>query len=265
MIIIWGKKYVYTRLGNIADFCPLCREVRIFELKRVGLAGHIFYISLTDGDLVGHERRCTACGTELNARPEIYARPSTESRALRELIALTFPNLATHYAGRFALEKSIRNSLGKISTEDRLALLKEPFSLLSYKAEPQFRASLVHTQAILVFFAALILGGIGAAPLSLALAPLAVELPEYEKLIWVAVLLVAAVTAWISSFCFRKRLLRKEMLPPLLSALHPLKPTLDELAMVLKDLKALGLKVGSRIKPEWVMAALRSYVPPKVA
>jgi hypothetical protein len=263
VIVFWGKKYVDTRLGYVADFCPLCREVRAFELKRVGLAGHIFYISLTDGDLVGHERKCTVCGTELSARPEIYARPSREPRALRELIAQTFPNLATHYAGRFALEKAIRDPFAKIPQDDRLALLKEPFSLLSYKAEAQFRASLISTQATLVFFAALISGGIASAPLAVALAPLAVDLPEYEHLIWVAVLIAASIIAWISSFWFRKRLLRKEILPPLLSALRPLRPTLDELVIVLKDLKALGLQVGSKIEPQWVMAELQSYVPPK--
>lgn len=197
-MIIWGKKYVHTRLGYVADFCPLCREVRAFELKRVGLAGHIYYISLSDGDLVGHERRCSVCGIQLSAKPELYARPSKKSRTLRELIALTFPNIATHYAGRFALEKAIRDSFAKIPRDDRLALLKEPFSLLSYKAEPQFRASLIHTQAILVFFAALILGGIAAAPLAVVLAPLASVLPEYEQLIWVTVLIVAAAIAWVS-------------------------------------------------------------------
>src|SRR5258706_9118781 len=44
MFIIWGKKRVTKSLGYVADFCPLCRDVRTFELVRVGLAGHIYYL-----------------------------------------------------------------------------------------------------------------------------------------------------------------------------------------------------------------------------
>ena len=173
-MFIWGKKYVYKRLGYVADFCPLCREVRAFELKRVGLAGHIYYITLTEGDLVGHERRCASCDTDFNAKPEIYARPSGESRPVRELIPLTFPNLATYYAARLAVEKALRDPFAKISQQDRMALIKEPFSLLSPKAEERFRASLIDGQAIAVFFAALFVGGMVATGL-------VAVLPQYEQ------------------------------------------------------------------------------------
>ena len=258
-MFIWGKKYVYKRLGYVADFCPLCREVRAFELKRVGLAGHIYYISLTEGELAGHEMRCTGCDTEYNAKPEIYARPSKELRTLRELIPLTFPNLATHHAGRLALEKAIRDPFAKVSQQDRMALIREPFNLLSPKAEARYRASLVDHGSIAAFFAALIPGSLAAAGL-VAILP-----PDLEPAIWVGLLIASTVVAWIWSLYSRSRFIDKGILPPLIRALHPLKPTIGEITAVLKDMKALGLRIGNKLKPERVMAGLKSYVPAKTA
>jgi hypothetical protein len=257
-MIIWGKKYVYSRLGYIADFCHLCREVRAFELTRVGLAGHFYYISLTQGDLVGHERKCTTCGTEFNCKPEIYARPSKEQLPLRELIRLTFPNLAAYHAARFALEKAIRDPFRKISAADRLALIKEPFNLLSTKAEAHFRASFFDHQSIAAFMLALMVGGF-------VVAGLLAFLPDYEAAFMVGDLMVACVAAWAWSFWTRRKFVRRAIVAPLASALHPLKPTHDEIAGVLKDMKALGLRIGSRVKTDAVMAALQTYVPAKAA
>lgn len=257
-MIIWGKKYVYSRLGYVADFCHICREVRAFELTRIGLAGHVYYISLSQGDLVGHERKCATCGTEFNCKPEIYARPSKELLAVRELIRITFPNLATYHAERFALEKAIRDPFHKISAGDRLALIKEPFALLSHKAEAHFRASFFDNQSIAAFLAALLIGAFVAIGLVQIL-------PDFDVVIFVSVLIVACVSAWAWSFRTRKKFVHREIIAPLALSLHQLKPTRDEIAGVLKDMKALGLMIGSRVKTDMVMAALQSFVPAKAA
>ena len=38
MFIVWGTKRTERKQGLVADFCPICREVRAFQLIRVGLA-----------------------------------------------------------------------------------------------------------------------------------------------------------------------------------------------------------------------------------
>jgi len=35
MFIVWGKKRVERKQGMVADFCPICREVRAFTLIRL--------------------------------------------------------------------------------------------------------------------------------------------------------------------------------------------------------------------------------------
>lgn len=257
-MIHWGTKHVYRRLGYVADFCPLCRGVRAFELIRVGLAGHIYYISLTQGELVGHRARCTSCGTEFVTAPEVYARPSTQAGALPELIKLTFPNLARHYASRLALEKAIRDPFAKISQADRQWLLREPFKLLSFKAEERFRSSRINRESIAVFLTALFVGAAAASGLVSVL-------PQFEEAIWITLAIAAAVATWLQSHWSRSKFVRHDVLGPLLSALHPLKPTREEVAGILGDMKALGLRIGSRITADMVMEGLRSYVPAKVA
>jgi hypothetical protein len=232
--------------------------VRAFELTRVGLAGHFYYISLTQGDLVGHERKCLTCATEYSCKPEIYLRPSKVLIPLRELVKFTFPGIATYHAARFAIEKAIRDPFQKISAADRLALLREPFSLLSNKAEAHFRASYFDHQSIAAFFIAVIIGGFPAAGL-VAL------LPDFEAAILIGDLIVACVAAWAWGFWTRKKFVRREIIAPLASALQPLKPTRDEIAGVLKDMKALGLRIGKRIKPDMVMVALQAHVAAQAA
>lgn len=209
-MIVWGKKFVYRKLGYVVDFCRLCREVRTFELKRVGLAGQIY-----------------------------------------------FSDLASYHAERLALEKAIRDPFAKISQENRQALLREPFKLLARMAEERFQGSRIDGESIAFFLATLFVGGaVGAGLVSV--------LPKYEIEIWMSVLFAAAVATWILSVWSSRRFIHRRILPPLLSALHPLKPTREEITAVLKDVNGLGLRIGSQVKAETVMIGLKTYVSSKV-
>ena len=77
-------------------------------------------------------------------------------------------------------------------------------------------------------------------------------------MLWAGVLVVAAIVAWIFSLWWRHRWMRKEIVPRLARALRLMKPTDAEVAAALADMKALGLRIGSRLKPEAVMAALKA-------
>ena len=58
MLFIWGKKRVERNIGKVADFCPICREVRMFQLIRVGVADHIYYVSFGEGYHTLQRMRC---------------------------------------------------------------------------------------------------------------------------------------------------------------------------------------------------------------
>src|SRR6266542_4248609 len=101
MFIVWGTKRVERKQGNIADLCPICREIRSFQLVRVGLASHVYYISFGEGKLAGYIIRCDACGVILDVDPTRYG--STAKDARSDVVALvrdTFPNLREVCADR---------------------------------------------------------------------------------------------------------------------------------------------------------------------
>jgi hypothetical protein len=146
-VIIWGKKTVKSHLGYAADFCPICACPRPFAITRVGLAGHLYYISVGDGDLVGYERACMLCTTALNADPAHYAEIAKQPASIRALAKQTFPNLAHAYQTRLTQEQAIRLDPTMIPAAERQALILEPFMLLTVKVSTRFANSAFSSNA----------------------------------------------------------------------------------------------------------------------
>jgi hypothetical protein len=132
MFIVWGTKRVERKQGFVADFCPVCRTIRPFQLTRVNMVGHVYYISFGQGDLDGYFIECADCGLQLNVDPAQYA--GTEQRRVTDTEALvnrTFPKLRAVHAERLQLEEQLRKSPTTLSPEQRAELLMEPFGLLN--------------------------------------------------------------------------------------------------------------------------------------
>jgi hypothetical protein len=146
-VIIWGKKIVRSHLGYAADFCPICACPRPFALTRVGSAGHVYYITADEGDLVGYERACMVCTTALHADPANYAEIAKQPANIRALAQQTFPNLAHAYQTRLAQERAIRLDSTMLPAAERQALILEPFTLLTVKVSNQFANSAFSSNA----------------------------------------------------------------------------------------------------------------------
>jgi hypothetical protein len=248
-MIIWGTKRVISSLGFVADFCPLCREVRTFEVKRIGMAGHLYYLSFGSGTLAGYVRTCRTCGTDLNATPDQYAKLSRERLEPRELQPITFPNLEEVHRGRLALEKSLKSPLTKLNAADRVALIKEPFILLSPRVEERFASLHFDWPTGLTLLVAVV--GLIFIP-----AMLSAALPDYAAELVMACIAAAVVAVGVQMFLSSERFMRKQLLPVLVPALQPLKPTPQELESVLKDMKSLGRRIGSKLKLRTLLAGL---------
>lgn len=249
-MIIWGTKRVVRSLGFVADFCPICRDVRTFEVERIGMAGHVYYLSFGSGTLAGYVRTCRTCGTGFNATPDIYARLSREMLPPAELQPATFPNLNEVHGPRLALEKSLRNPLATLAPADRSALLKEPFILLSPKVEERFASLHFDGPTGLTLFVAVV-------ALIFIPAMLAEAVPSYASELVMACIAAAVVAVGVQMFLSSERFMRKKLLPVLVPALKPLKPTPEELESVLRDMKSLGRRIGSKLKLQTLLAALR--------
>jgi len=251
MFIVWGRKAVFRRLGYVADFCPMCRDARPFELRRVGVAGHIYYVSLGEGQFVGNQRVCQDCKTAFNANPAHYASVSKALTPLEELARQTFPKLREAYQAVFSLEDRIRNSPTSLSPEERRSAIRNPLLFLSPKVEKRFESTHIDRQTGLAFLATILalFGGIFLVGL---VAPSATDSAALT-----IVSLGALYIVW-SALGSGRRYLRSEIVPVLVRTLRPIQPTEAEVRAALEEVRAAGHRIGAKLKAGEVMAAFAS-------
>ena len=249
MFIFWGKKVVFRKLGYVADFCPMCRVARAFELQRVGVVGHVYYISFCEGALAGYQNKCLECDTALEARPTAYAAISDELGSVAALTAKTFPTLLQTYQAVMALDERARTAPASLSSEGRHALIRTPMLLLSAKVEKHNATTHLDREvgyAVLVWIGVLL----AAPPLYRLVAGDALELGE----LWILGIGLVGVVWQIAAE--RGRFMRRKIVPALARSLKPLAPTEAEVRAVLTELSRLRHKIGTKLKADTLMAAL---------
>lgn len=98
VVIVWGTKIKRKPLGWVADWCPICRRVQPHRLVRVGAAGHLYYLSIGKGKLVGHEVECAECHVVLDADREAFDAVAPEpGEDVERLERETYTRLRDHY------------------------------------------------------------------------------------------------------------------------------------------------------------------------
>ncbi len=241
MFIVWGKKHVYRKVGYVADFCPMCRSIKGFLVRRVGLAGHIYYVSAGEGELVGYQRTCEDCKTTFNADSSKYASFSKKATSLDDLQHQTYPTLTTVIAERLALEEKVKNTPTLLSASERQDLVYAPFALLSPKVEKQYASIQVDKETgfsmlgVIVFFMVI---------------PEFVQktFPRYAEeslLIFVALSIVFLGWQFMTA---GRRFMRRQIIPVLAKALRPLHPTETEIRSILDGMKQQKHKMGAKLK-----------------
>ena len=256
MLIIWGKKKVETPLGRVADFCPICRDIRAFEVFRAGMAGHIYGMKLSDGKLLGHVKQCKCCGLRLGADPKHYERfEDISTTDLDVLIIRTFPAVRKQFAERLALEEQVRRKSGPLPPEIRQQFLLEPFILYNGVVETWFAGNVpLDAPSGLGCLGTIVVSGV------LFFLAGAVESEVFRDRLFLALLAVFAIgTVWtLVQFYLRPHhRVRRKILPFLALALKPLEPTRDELADCLAKCVRLRMKIGQAIKPEQILAEMQ--------
>lgn len=255
MFIVWGKKAVYRKLGYVADFCTICRRARPFLVRRIGMAGHVYYISAGEGELVGYDRTCQSCATSYPADPARYRSMAKKLAPLPELVAQTFPDFQAAWADRLALEEQVRSSPMLVPAEQRKSLLLESFLALSPKVERRFASTHLDKE---VGFA--VLGTIG---LLVALPALtrAVAPDHAEEAVLLAMAVGIALVIWQIAVSGR-RFMRRDVVPALVKSVSPLRPRKEEIAGILAELKSHGHKMGAKLKLTDLLEGLGSTPRP---
>jgi hypothetical protein len=258
MFIVWGKKRVERNQGSVADFCPICRELRAFQLIRIGMATHIYYVSAGEGKLAGHIIRCKECGVELGVKPERYTTTRKDRDVdLEGLIRDTFPRVREAYAERLELETRIKRSRSALTGEQYQQFLIEPFALLNPLIERRFANSTqMDKQSGLGCLATVVIGG------GLFFGSIAIRGPAQDRILLCAAILagIGTIYTFVQMHLGPKRFFRARVLPFLVKALKPLQPKREDLAGCLERCRTLGLKIGKVAKLDEVWPVLERRI-----
>jgi hypothetical protein len=249
-MIVWGTKTVFRKLGYVADFCPICRAITALRVRRVGSAGHIYFVPFGQGELRGFEFTCEGCRHVSNRPPEQSFQPCSHYHSIDQLVAESNPTLEEDCGERLRLEKQILADPTGIPAEVRKELIREPFLRVSPMVEERFSsAGKVDARtglALLAAFGGVVLAGI----LATDLAPNRVDV-----IVTAAALVGITIVAWAALGAGRRYFYRS-VLPLLKCSLQPLRPSTEEVASTLNELRRQGHKIGSRLKPDWLNTAL---------
>lgn len=106
------------RVGWVADFCPICHVVEVFEVHRHGnTIGHHGF-ALGKGWLFRFEVTCTGCGWTRVVDPDAYREILREPQGtVLQILAATNPDLPRREARALDLARALRR--GPLEPEER--------------------------------------------------------------------------------------------------------------------------------------------------
>lgn len=246
MFIVHGTKRKVRRLGWVADFCPICRRPQQFELSRVGLASHLYFISFGEGKLVGYARRCDSCHITLNADDTRYATISKQRATdFADLAARTMPDMPEKLGERLLLEKRIAEQPHSLDPRARAEVIAEPFHIADTLLEAREARSTemdrpagIGCLGTILIFAGMVLG--------------AIYIPKRMENTFFGVmgvaLVIGAIYTFVQTNLAPRRYLNSKIIPLLAKALRPLRPTRDEITETLARCKQSGRIIARRVK-----------------
>jgi hypothetical protein len=249
MFIIWGKKAVFRKLGYVAEYCPQCKDERVFTLQRVGIAGHVYYISSGEGELRGYQGICQTCANAYHAEPSHYLAISKKNLPLQALKQATSPHLDAVMHERMEFEKRVKNNPYSLSKQDRLQLIRNAFNLLSPKVDKHFSSTHIDIEIGLSIVGAIALLYAGPGLLRTVF-------PEHEGAVFIFFLVAGFLLIAWQVIAAGHRYMRRTILPLLAHQLAHVRPTADEIQATTSSLAQLRQKIGAKTKAHELMAAI---------
>lgn len=240
MFIVWGKSIKRRKQGFVADYCAVCRDLRTFQVDRIGSASHVYYISFGQGELVGYERVCGVCSTPVEADPHRYPDMAKTSRPATDLLSETFPNYYSVYREVIERDKKLRDTPSLLTPEERRTRMREPFMLVAPIAQQKLARTQVDWRVLLAILSFVPIFSVAGAIAGL------LKRPDHEPS---ESLIIAGLITWLAYIVYEvamssRRYLLKHAVPPLAASLLPFKPTVTEVAAIVDEFKRAKLKLG---------------------
>jgi hypothetical protein len=250
----WEAVRDERKLGYVAEFCPVCREIRACRLFRVG--EKFSAEPLNGAPRIANVVRCQHCPFTTPVDALTYASMAkTPSSDIEQLIQQTNPQIRTKLAGSLALAESLKQPDAQVSSGLRQSLLLEPFQHLAGPLEVMFRRNkkldrpTISSGLVTIVLTFLLVGGCTAFSHG----------PRDDDKWFLAVALAAVIGGLftlVQHALGAKRRVRTEFIPALANALRPLKPTREELATCVSTVRADGWRLGKEVQPDQLWSAV---------
>lgn len=259
---LWKETIVQRKdLGFHADFCPICREIRLFRRMEVSMVHQALSRPTGPATFLGHSILCESCHVEsLSNHDQVQVPAST-----REVATATLRPIAEKAQADRIRQERLRVE-GRLTAEDRMSLIREPFESLEYLAtmtaheSAAVRSVTISTniRSIALLCASVGLLSIGGVMISLKQRSWD---PGPSGVVFGMPMIAVGFPLLVSSlhlfYTATQRHVREVIHPLLTRALAPMAPTLEELETALRDCRNRGRAIGRYLKPASLFKALR--------
>ncbi len=268
-----GARATERKLGYVAQTCPKCKGARSFGLVRTGIASAFLFKPMGPGAVVGYTGTCTQCSDAIDLQATDY--PAIEQDPelpLKELIGRTHPNLGKNgEASKAAFERfchireplirasqalSYEGGYGSRFAEAFAFAIAFQLAYWTAKVVPERMVGFVALVVLVMAFVPMLwlcqkmmdrygsrfrLGTEGSfiATAAIFAAP-AVFFATGSPEVSVGLVALAMALILILVLIEPRQFFEKEVKPKLVSALVPMKPSLEELERCLRLLRQSG-------------------------
>ncbi|MGH7145168.1 MAG: hypothetical protein ACREJ2_13730 [Planctomycetota bacterium] len=245
------------RIGYVADFCPICRDLTSWRIDRLGRGAALYGVEVSKGILTGQRGTCDECGLRRPMDPgeffSVATHPPGDFAAFVSATHPTSPRGILRLHNRLELEARLRDRRAGLTGAERRALIREPFEAV----EPVFRSVKASgwMQGVGVAF------GFGILMVPMTLFILLCDpatghyTPYWQWPVFGSAALCLALTILFFWLAYRSNF-KRSVRDGLLHALQPIDPSGGELAEVIEELRRTGCRVARRCSGHGLYAAL---------
>ena len=244
MLLVWGTRQTRRKLGFVAEHCPRCNTIRAVRVDRMGVASHLFFVSLGAGPLLGFRGECQTCSGTFEVCPIDYAALEKSKKAtLDSLVPKTNPKLMAKRASPHAEPDR--------ALQIRGALLRFEASIRDrYMAGHRFDLA-----TVLAFVATI------AVPLCIGWLARSLGLSEDARGVvgWIALgaFLGLLVLSLVLMYQEPRRFFDRKLRPEIVGALRELSPERSELETCVSALRKYGYRISRFLVAERLLADCR--------
>lgn len=233
---IQHRDYI-NKIGYVADFCKICRKTSRFQLLQLNHQLLYSHLPVFGTSITGYFKCCMVCQTKYEAEQAIYPVIHKKLEPIEAMLK-SLPKPTPESIYRMSVESQIANSPGSIHHDLRMKLLREPFFILSPEASSQLKIFSLDIHGFYLFIFSIVL-------IFLFLSQI-VNLNQIDDpLIQFAFSIAVGLFILLFYKIFqRNRFIMKFLIRNLATSLRPLKPSEEELEIVVSQMKDRNLKIG---------------------